>query len=1201
MNNFNQPFLRINNLKQCFFTVLFFISLSPGIKAQNNDAPVLTAAGNQIYCPGGSLNITTAFNITDTDDTATEAIYIQISSGYQNGQDVLTLTGTHPGITSSWNATSAKLSITGTTGQDVSYTNLIAAVEDVVYANTALNPIPGTRTFSITVGQANYLESTNHYYLYIPQQGIHWNAARVAAEASTYYGLQGYLATILSEDEAQLIGEQALGTGWIGGTDEATEGVWKWVTGPEAGTTFWNGGPNGSTPNYEFWNNGEPNNQNNEDYAHITAPGVGIQGSWNDLPMAGGPNEYAPQGYIVEYGGMPGDPVLQISAATTITILEITSTGSSAACGSGPVTLLAGAGVNDVYWYTAATGGTPVHTGTSYTTPAITATTTYYVSAYDETCTTATRTPVVATIYPLPTVTAGATPPAICGSGTATLQATASNGTINWYNAATGGNLIGTGNSITSPVINNTTTFYAEAVNSNNCPSATRTAITITVTPLPTITTITTPPALCGSGTAPLSATPSAGSINWYNAATGGNLIGSGNTITSPSVTGTTTFYAEAINNGCISANRTPITVTVNPLPTITATSPVNLCVEGTVTLTATPSTGTVNWYNQATGGTALATASNTFTTPFINTNTTYYAEAVSNNGCISATRAAVVVNVAPLPTVTATSPIALCAGDTATLEAQTTAGTVNWYTQPGGGTPIGTGTPFTTPVLTTSVTYYAEAVSSEGCASAGRAAVTINVSPYPTISATIPDTICGEGSVTLQATPSVGIINWYNATTGGNLIGTGNSIASPVINATTTFYAEAVNNDCLSENRVAVTVTVNPLPTITVTAPEVQLCQEGVAILEATASDGVINWYADETGGSLLFSGNEFETPFLTESTTYYAEAVSTANCISAERTAVTVVITPLPTLTTDVDVTTCFDNPTLLEATPSAGTINWYTDATGGTPIATGTTFTTPALTEDAIYYAEAVHNGCPSAVRTAINITVVPLPEAGADEAVLFCENDTELLDAEIDDDVTYLWDTGETTPRITIDEAGTYTVTITNASGCTDSQTFTAGIILAPDITVVQVNNTDEATIIMEDNTQDYEYSLDGVNYQSSPVFRDLKDGTYMAFARSLNGCGIDTKTFRVLLVQKYFTPNNDGINDAFTIAGMATAYPQATVTVFDRYGKIIIGLNRYNREWDGTYNGNKLPATDYWYIIKLNSTSPEIKGHVSLVR
>ena len=82
-----------------------------------NVAPILIAqSNNQPYCAGSSLNIVSDMSITDTDGVIT-AIYIQISSGYKNGEDLLTLAGTHPSITTSWDGLSGKFTLTGSTGQ----------------------------------------------------------------------------------------------------------------------------------------------------------------------------------------------------------------------------------------------------------------------------------------------------------------------------------------------------------------------------------------------------------------------------------------------------------------------------------------------------------------------------------------------------------------------------------------------------------------------------------------------------------------------------------------------------------------------------------------------------------------------------------------------------------------------------------------------------------------------------------------------------------------------------------------------------------------------------------------------------------------------------------------------------------------------------------------------------------------------------
>lgn len=127
----------------------------------------------------------------------------------------------------------------------------------------------------------------------------------------------------------------------------------------------------------------------------------------------------------------------------------------------------------------------------------------------------------------------------------------------------------------------------------------------------------------------------------------------------------------------------------------------------------------------------------------------------------------------------------------------------------------------------------------------------------------------------------------------------------------------------------------------------------------------------------------------------------------------------------------------------------------------------------------------------------------------------------------------------------------------------------------------------------------EYSIDGINYQDSNYFSNVQGGTYIAHLRDKEGCGEDSKEVTVIDYPKFFTPNNDGHNDLWQIKSISK-FPNSKISIFDRYGRLLTELFANDAGWNGLYNGNQMPADDYWFKAYF-SDKINFSGHFSLKR
>ncbi|GEM_PF-961679 len=251
--------------------------------------------------------------------------------------------------------------------------------------------------------------------------------------------------------------------------------------------------------------------------------------------------------------------------------------------------------------------------------------------------------------------------------------------------------------------------------------------------------------------------------------------------------------------------------------------------------------------------------------------------------------------------------------------------------------------------------------------------------------------------------------------------------------------------------------------------------------------------------------------------------------------------------------------------------------------------------------------------------LKLIVNPLPDVNLGENFVLCIDPVTGIGSQIIDATpvtpgtySYQWtptNPNGNSPLFDVTAAGTYAVVVTNtATTCVNTDdvivSFSSGPATFEANLISPAFSSGLASIeaIAVGGFGTYEYSLDLVVWQSSPVFQNLENGSYTVYVRDIQGCGfLFSEQIQSITYPNYFTPNADGYNDFWNIS-LPIEY-EGLISIYDRYGKLIKQISANDAGWDGTYNGNALPSSDYWFKVEYieNNQRKEFKSHFSLKR
>lgn len=668
----------------------------------------------------------------------------------------------------------------------------------------------------------------------------------------------------------------------------------------------------------------------------------------------------------------------------------------------------------------------------------------------------------------------------------------------------------------------------------------------------------------------------------------------------------TTTKYFVTVTdaNGCTGLDS--MEVIVNPLPLIDAGTDITICEQASAQLQATGAV-TYTWSPIAT--LSDPTISNPIATP---TDTTqYFVIGTDANGCQNIDSITVFVSPRPVALFEADT---VCEGNPTTftdLSTVSSGSITGWIWDFGDG--VGTSTQ-QNPVYTygSDGEFTVQLIATSGLSCSDTFNLQVKVDSLPLIDAGSDITYCIGDTAQIQATGAVSYA--WTPTTGLS----DPAIANPqvFVTTTTTYTVTGIGaNGCFTTDDILVTV--NPLPVIDA-GNDLEICLGDTVVIGGSPSGPATASYqwTPTTGLDFDTVQNPLASPQVT--TKYFLEVTDGNSCVSID--SMEIVVNPLPVIDAGPDTAICKNSPLQLNAT-GASTYLWtptrgLSDPFIANPIATLDTTTTYVITGTDT-------NGCISTDTLLIEVLDVDFASD-----IELCEGESVMLNPQLSGDtagITYLWTPSRTITSTTVRNpvvsplaTTKYFLTVTNAAGCVavDSVTIRVNVTPIPEFNIDFTASCSGLESRVQNFTVNGIVHLWNVNGSDDTLIAFEPDlglrynTTNQVTLIAVNNTCADTltKSIEVGEAENYlnltqtniFSPNGDGINDAFVLEFKGEFVNCAEIIIFNRWGDVVYTSNVERSGWDGrTQSGEKAPSGTYFYVIKLADS--EIKGSVMLSR